>query len=113
MYKRQEQTSSKSISEYTVNAARGKIVDRYGNELVTNKAGYNLVFDYAFLDEESANDTILELTNLLSEADEEWVDELPISQTRPNAFLSGRDDDVIPVSYTHLSAKQKNDEKGV
>lgn len=89
-----EQTSSKSISEYTVNAARGKIVDRYGNELVTNKAGYNLVFDYAFLDEETANDTILELTNLLSEADEEWVDELPISQTRPYAFLSGRDDDV-------------------
>lgn len=89
-----EQTSSKSISEYTVNAARGKIVDRYGNELVTNKAGYNLVFDYAFLDEETANDTILELTSLLSELSEDWVDELPISQTQPYEFLSGRDDDV-------------------
>ena len=87
-----ESAGSKTISEVKVNAARGKIVDRYGNDLVTNKAGFNLVFDRAFLKKETENETILALTKILSDAGEDWVDDLPISQSTPYVFLPGKDD---------------------
>lgn len=89
-----EAASSKTVSEVSVNAARGRIVDRYGNELVTNKAGFNLVFDRAFLKEETENETILALTKILKEAGKEWVDDLPVSETSPYYFLPGKDEEV-------------------
>ena len=89
-----EAANSKTVSEVSVNAARGKIVDRYGKELVTNKAGFNLVFDRAFLKEETENETILALTKILQKAGDDWIDELPVSKSAPYEFLPGKDDEV-------------------
>lgn len=93
-----KQASSRTVSKVKVNAARGKIVDRYGSDLVTNKAGFNLVLDRAFLPDGRENSTILALTKLLSAAGEDWVDDLPVTQTKPYEFLPGtKDEDLARV----------------
>ena len=80
--------------EQTVKAARGEIVDRYGRPFVINESGFNVVLDRAFLPRGRENDIILRLTEMLAEAGEEWIDNLPITREAPYAFLEGRDGDV-------------------
>ena len=89
-----ESASSNTVSEVKVNAARGKITDCNGEEIVTNKAGFNLVLDRAFLKEDTENDTALELTRILQQAGEDWIDDLPITQTQPYEFLDGKDTEI-------------------
>lgn len=89
-----DQVNRRTISEVSVSAARGDIVDRNGNLIATNKAGFNIVFDRAFLPEGKENEVILELTKLLSENGAVWIDNLPLSTTYPYYFESGRDEDV-------------------
>ena len=58
-----------SASTYTtwsrVTAARGEILDRNGNVLVTNRASYNLVFNnYVIYNSENPNESLRKLVNL-------------------------------------------------
>lgn len=89
-----DQVNRRTVSEVQVSAARGDIVDRNGSLIATNKAGFNIVFDRAFLPEGKENETILELTKLLSENGAVWIDNLPLSMTYPYYFEPGRDEDV-------------------
>ena len=89
-----DQVNRRTVSEVSVSAARGDIVDRNGNLIATNKAGFNIVFDRAFLPEGKENETILELTKLLSENGAVWIDNLPLSTTYPYYFEQGRDEDI-------------------
>ena len=73
-----------------IKAARGEIMDRYGKSMAVNINGYDVVFNKAFLDESSINEMILRLAGILLEADEEWVDNLPITETAPFEFKEGR-----------------------
>lgn len=77
----------------TIKAARGEILDRYGRPIVTNRDGYDIVFNYAEIDMSSINDTIKALTALLSESGTEWNDVLPLSKTFPVTF-DGTDADI-------------------
>ncbi len=76
------ESAAVSAHTVTVNAARGEIVDRYGNALVTNRQGYALVFDGAYFptpDEQSSRNVIIvKLINLLNAKGEEWNDTLPL-----------------------------------
>lgn len=106
-----EAAGNRTVSEVPVNAARGKIVDRFGNDLVSNKAGFNLVFDRAFLKEGTENSTILALAKILSDAGEDWVDDLPISRESPYTFLPGEDEDAARMKkklgmQTYASAEE-------
>ncbi len=81
-----DQAESRTISRMSVKAPRGEIVDRDGEPLVINKTGFNISFQYIFMPEDSINTTILQLIQLMQEAGEEWIDNLPISKTKPYVF---------------------------
>lgn len=78
-----------STRKQIIEAARGEIVDRNGTPLSLNATGYNIVLDKAFLPTSRQNSVILELTRLLQNAGEVWIDNLPISRTQPFAFEEG------------------------
>ena len=73
-------------------AARGELVDRYGRPIVQNKVGYNVTLDKAYLTRGEENEIILRLLDLLEQADEEWIDKLPITTEAPFAFYEGQED---------------------
>lgn len=88
------QSEKNSIAKQKIKAARGEIVDRYGRPLATNKIGYNVVFDRAFLPKDQENSIILSLINLFKTSSEGWIDEIPISKTQPYEFIAGKDEEI-------------------
>ncbi len=75
----------------TIKASRGIIVDRYGRPIVTNREGYNVTLNSAYLKKVDYNDTILSLCKVLKQYNQEWNDVLPISDTAPFEFTKGED----------------------
>lgn len=75
---------SNATRTYTVSieAARGEIVDRNGNSLVSNRQGNSIILDAAYFpsrsDNESRNTIILNLINLFESNGEEYVNNLPL-----------------------------------
>ncbi len=67
---------------------RGEIVDAAGTTLVGNHVCYTVIIDEKNFPKEDAdaNAVLLQLTELLEEANVEWVDTLPISQSPPFVF---------------------------
>ncbi len=86
-----EEANKLTVSQTVIKAARGEIVDRYGRPLVTNKVGFNVVFDRAFLPKGEENQIISELLDLMEKSGVEWIDELSITKTAPYAFIEGMD----------------------
>ena len=80
-----------TVKTQVVSAARGEILDRYGNPLANNRVSLNITLDKAFLPAEKQNETILRLMELLESTGEAWLDELPISQTEPYTFTESED----------------------
>lgn len=75
-----------TVKAQTVPAARGEILDRYGNPIAMNRVSLNIVLDKAFLPAGQQNQTILELISLLEQSGEEWLDDLPVSRSTPYTF---------------------------
>ena len=67
----------------TIEASRGDIVDRYGRSFATNRVSYDITFDKNNIVKDSENSVILELIAILEENGEEWIDNLPLSETAP------------------------------
>ncbi len=81
------QNSDTNTSYYTVKAARGDILDRNGNVLVSNEATYDLVFDnFVLMNSGSANENLLKLVKLCQKLNIEYIEHFPISQTRPYEY---------------------------
>lgn len=83
-------TSSRS-GTYTydtrVTAARGEILDRNGNVLVTNRASYNLIISgYALFNSESPNENLRQLVRLCRELDTGFTDHLPVTRVKPYEY---------------------------
>ena len=67
-----------------VKAARGNIMDRNGNVLVTNRASYDLVINhYVLTSSSSPNATLYRLAKLCQERGLNYTDHLPISKEAP------------------------------
>lgn len=67
-----------------VKAARGNILDRNGNVLVTNRASYDLTINHFVLTSSAdPNGTLYQLAQLCKERSIDYVDHLPISQAQP------------------------------
>ncbi len=67
-----------------VKAARGNILDRNGNTLVTNRASYDLTINhYVLTSSADPNGTLYELVQLCKERGLEYTDHLPISKSQP------------------------------
>lgn len=90
LFKLQSQASQEpgSYTYYTtVQAARGPILDRNGNVLVTNRASYNLTLNnYILLNSDSPNQSLLELAELCNSLGADYTDHLPISKTTPYTY---------------------------
>lgn len=69
-----------------ITATRGEIVDRYGRPIATNRDGYSIVFNSAYMKKAQYNEAIKSLTDLLILYEHEWTDNLPMSMTAPYEF---------------------------
>ena len=70
-----------------VKAARGDILDRNGNVLVSNRASYDLVFNhYVILSADGTNDHLLSLVKLCKELGVSYYDHFPVTMEEPFAY---------------------------
>lgn len=70
-----------------VKAARGEILDRNGNVLVSNRASYDLVINhYVLVSAKGTNDYLYQLVKLCQELGIEYNEHFPISQERPFTY---------------------------
>lgn len=87
----QTQGSKNNASTYTtwtrVKAARGEILDRNGNVLVSNRAGYDLVFNkYVILSAEDTNAELRRLVQLCDRLNIDYIEHFPVTLTRPYTY---------------------------
>lgn len=76
-----------AITRTTVQAARGNILDRNGNILVTNRASYNLqISSYVLFSSSDPNGTLLQAAEQCKKLGIEYADHLPISWERPYTY---------------------------
>ena len=85
------QTSSGTTGTITydtrVTAARGEILDRNGNVLVTNRASYNLIITgYALFNSENPNESLRQLARLCRERGISYTDHLPVTRVKPYEY---------------------------
>ena len=94
-----EASTNSIVSEETVIAARGNILDRYGRLLVSNRNCNNLLinsselFPYNDVDENNAfaNEAILRMCAIITENGDSYTDELPITKTAPFEYTDNMD----------------------
>ncbi len=76
------QNSTTNTYKVKIEAARGDIVDRNGNALVTNRQGNSIILDAAYFpeagDNAARNEIILNLIRLFNKNGEEYVNNLPL-----------------------------------
>lgn len=89
-----ELSQKRTSTNIKLDPKRGDIVDRYGRIFATSKNIFNVVLDRGFLPAEKENEIILNLINILTNLNETWVDELPITMSEPYEFIEGREQDV-------------------
>ena len=90
-----EESTNSIVSEETVIAARGSILDRYGRLLVSNRNCNNLIIDtgelfpYGDAAENSAyaNPAILRMCRIVTENGDTYTDELPITMDAPFEYI--------------------------
>ena len=71
----------------SVKAARGDILDKNGNLLVSNRASYNLnINHYVLLTADGTNENLLRLVRRCQEAGIEYKEHFPVSQERPFTY---------------------------
>lgn len=80
--------NTKTFTIYTVvKAARGEILDRNGNKLVSNRASYNLVLNhYVILSAKGTNEHLLKLVTLCRQQGVEYNDHFPITKEAPFTY---------------------------
>ena len=83
--------SDNSIGTYTyttpVSAARGQILDRSGNILVSNRASYNLIINsYVLYNSDNPNESLRQLANLCHSLGLEYAEHLPVSLQKPYEY---------------------------
>ena len=75
------------VTKTRVKAARGDILDRDGNLMVSNRASFDLVINhYVLTSSENPNQHLLNLVNLCRELEIEYTDHLPVTKTAPFTY---------------------------
>ena len=68
-------------------AARGAILDRNGNVLVTNRASFNLVFDnFVFLSGDDPNGSLQTLISACEDLGLSYNEHFPVTDTKPYEY---------------------------
>ncbi len=91
-----KQTQKKIAESQSVPAARGQILDRNGQVLVSNRVIYQVTLDMGQMKEEDRCGVLLALIEAARTEGVEWTDNLPITQTAPFRFTA--DDPYFTVS---------------
>ena len=89
----EEQAIQYTATSYSITAARGEIVDHYGRAIAQNRMGYTVLFNRSDLPKGQENEIIWQLTQIMREANEEWIDECPIiiSPSGYASFVEGEE----------------------
>ena len=74
-----EQSNTRLTRESVLEAARGEILDKTGNVMVTSEMTFSLELYKSKIDNETLNNTILKMVKLLEKYEVSYVDEFPIS----------------------------------
>lgn len=82
-----EQSNTRLTRESVLKAARGNILDRTGNPIVSNSMGFRLDLYKTKVDNQTLNDTIFKIINILEKNGDKYADNLPIT-VQPFAFTS-------------------------
>ncbi len=84
------ENSQHKISEKLINeAARGQVLDRNGQVLVTNRVVYQVTLDLSLMGKGGERrDAVLALIRAARDSGVEWEDTLPISKAEPFTFTS-------------------------
>lgn len=88
-----EQSNTRLTRESVLKAARGNILDRTGNPIVSNSMGFRLDLYKTKVDNKTLNDTILKIINILEKNGDNYADNLPIT-VQPFDFTS-QDNDYV------------------
>lgn len=83
-----KKSNTRLTRETVLEAARGEIVDRTGNKLVTTEMNFGLELYKTKIDNETLNDTLLKIANLLEENGDNYIDNFPI-EIEPYKFSIG------------------------
>lgn len=92
-----EKTLTTRMATQVISSPRGEIVDRDGDEIVSNKTGFNVVIEKAFFpsDDQEINRIINGIASILDRDGVAWIDTLPITAEQPYEYLEARDTDVV------------------
>lgn len=81
-----ETSNSRLTRESTIEAARGNILDRKDRTLAATKTGYSLELYKTKLDDETLNNTILKIINLLIQNEDKYINNFPINENKEFTF---------------------------
>ena len=84
-----EQSNTRLTRETTIESARGTIMDKSGNVLVTSKTKFALELYKSKIDTEALNECILNIIQVLEKYDVKYPDSLPISIEPFNFTIEG------------------------
>ena len=88
-----QQSDTRLTRETTLEAARGSILDRTGNPLVSNTMGFAVQLYKTKIDTEALNNTILKTINVLEKNGDTYADHLPIL-VEPFRFNTDNEDTI-------------------
>ena len=74
-----ENSDTRLSRESTIEAARGSILDRSGNTLISTDMSFSLEMYKTKVEDEQLNDSILLMTNILESNGDSYIDTFPIS----------------------------------
>lgn len=83
-----KESNTRLTRETVLEAARGEILDRTGNKLVTTTMNFNLELYRTKIDNQTLNNTLLRIANLLEKNGDSYIDNFPI-KIEPYEFSIG------------------------
>jgi len=106
-------SQNNAVKTYTVpiEPARGEIVDRNGNSLITNRNGNSIILDAAYFppktDNISRNKIIINLINLFNKNGEEFVNSLPLAMENGSIVFTDDEEEVEKMKSRDMFNLQK------
>ena len=92
-----ETSNTRLTRESLIRAARGDMLDNSGNKLATTKMGYLLQLYKTKIDNDTLNDTLLKISEVLEKNGDNYIDRLPIK--------------IEPFDFTYVSEESQNNWK--
>lgn len=85
-----EQSNTRLTRDSKIKAARGSILDRSGNVLVTSDLSFSIEMYKTKIDNDTLNQTILDLVNVLDKNNQKYTDSFPIKVDPFEYTVSGK-----------------------